>query len=158
MLHLPLQPGVWAAYTPVLTASTTNPTLGNGTILGRYMQIGKTVWCSVRLAWGSTSTVGSGIYRITLPVTAASDYNDATAESAAGGLTQGARIFDTDGGGVSKHYYGWRVRIRSGLDFDVAKAADEGSSSGVSGAYTDTVPVVPADGDTMQAFFVYEAA
>lgn len=66
--------GVFAQtnYTPALTASTTNPTLGSGsTAAGRYMRIGNLV-----IAWGviifGTSGVnaGSGNYRISLPVTA----------------------------------------------------------------------------------------
>jgi hypothetical protein len=61
----------WAAYTPVLTATTTNPTLGNGTLVGAFIQPGggKTTDFRIVLTIGSTTTVGSGTYLFTLPVT-----------------------------------------------------------------------------------------
>jgi len=62
----------WTTYTPTWTATTTNPTLGNGTLTGHYKQIGKTVFVRVKLSWGSTTTGGSGDWRFSLPVTAAS--------------------------------------------------------------------------------------
>lgn len=46
----------WTAYTP----SNTNVTVGNGTQTARYAKIGKTVFVSYRLVWGSTTSfVGS---------------------------------------------------------------------------------------------------
>ena len=62
------QHGLWQSYTPVWTAATTNPVLGNGTLVGRYCQIGKTVWVKFRLTIGSTTTLGSGDWSISLPV------------------------------------------------------------------------------------------
>ena len=63
--------GVWANFTPTWTATTTNPTLGNGTLTGRFVQIGKTVHFSMILTLGSTTTIGSGNYRFSLPVACA---------------------------------------------------------------------------------------
>ena len=51
-------------------AATTNPALGNGTWTGYYQQINKTVFVRVRIKMGSTTTYGTGDYRIDLPVTA----------------------------------------------------------------------------------------
>lgn len=62
----------WTSYTPSWTASTTNPTLGNGTLVGRYMLIGKTCHVSITLTIGSTTTVGAGTYLFGLPFAAAS--------------------------------------------------------------------------------------
>ena len=42
----------WTAYTPTVA----NMTLGNGTVSGRYSQVGKTVTLQFRLAAGSTTT------------------------------------------------------------------------------------------------------
>lgn len=67
-------PGAWTAYTPTWTGGTTNPVIGNGTLTGLYMQIGKTVFFRMRMVAGNTTTFGSGEYRFALPVTAASDY------------------------------------------------------------------------------------
>lgn len=59
----------WTAYTPTWTAATTNPTLGNGTLVGSYLQVGNTVLWKFDLTFGSTTTAGSGNYVFTLPVT-----------------------------------------------------------------------------------------
>lgn len=59
---------VWQAYAPVLAG--TGWTLGNGTLTGRYCQIGKTVHFASRLVIGSTTAKGSGQLNIGLPVTA----------------------------------------------------------------------------------------
>jgi hypothetical protein len=61
--------GAWLSYTPTWTASVTNPSLGNGTLTGRYIQMGKTVNFSVQLNIGSTTTLGSGGWMISVPVT-----------------------------------------------------------------------------------------
>lgn len=57
-------------YTPVLSASTTNPTLGSGSAqLGRYFEVGKQVTVHGSVVFGSTGlNAGSGSYRISLPV------------------------------------------------------------------------------------------
>ena len=60
----------WTAYTPVWTASTTNPVLGNGTIAGVYKQRGKIVDFRFQMTTGSTTTYGSGSYFFSLPVNA----------------------------------------------------------------------------------------
>jgi hypothetical protein len=61
--------GVWKDWTPTWTASTTNPSIGNGTLLGRYSVVGKIVICKIFLQFGSTTTAGSGAYSFTYPVT-----------------------------------------------------------------------------------------
>jgi hypothetical protein len=55
--------GTYTAYTPTFT----NFTLGNGTAVGRYMQIGKTVFVEIKVTLGSTSSMGSDPY-VFLPV------------------------------------------------------------------------------------------
>lgn len=64
--------GAWTAFTPTLTAVTTNPTLGTGgTATGRYNQIGKLVEAHTIIVFGSASVgAGSGSYRVALPVSA----------------------------------------------------------------------------------------
>lgn len=53
---------------PQWLATTTNPTIGNGSKLGNYKQVGKTVDFELVVAFGSTTTVGSGLYTFTAPV------------------------------------------------------------------------------------------
>lgn len=55
----------WTTYTPALT----NLTLGNGTRLGRYLQVGKTVHFRVQVTGGS-STSATGAIAIGLPAAA----------------------------------------------------------------------------------------
>lgn len=61
---------VWAAYTPVWTASSSNPSIGNGTLVGRYCVLAglNSMRVSVRLVIGSTTTTGSGTWGFSLPL------------------------------------------------------------------------------------------
>lgn len=65
--------GAFSTWTPVLTAATTNPTLGSGSVQdGGYVQIGKLVTAWFHIQFGSSGiSAGSGDYRISLPVTGA---------------------------------------------------------------------------------------
>lgn len=58
----------WTTYTPVLTATTTNPVLNNGTATGRYLQWGKTCIYTGIITMGSTTTYGSGAYLLSAPI------------------------------------------------------------------------------------------
>ena len=61
----------WETYTPVLTASTTNPTLGSGSVVsGKYTQINKLVVANFSFTFGTGATAGSGNYIISMPITA----------------------------------------------------------------------------------------
>ena len=48
----------WTSYTP----ATVNLTVGNGTLVGRYKQIGKTVSWEVRFTLGSTSAISNDAF------------------------------------------------------------------------------------------------
>ena len=61
----------WTSYTPVWTAATTNPAIGNGTISGKYCQVNKLVVARINVTFGSTTTYGSGNFFFSYPVTAA---------------------------------------------------------------------------------------
>ena len=59
-------------YTPALTAITTNPTMGAGaTLAGEYTIQGALVTGTTQIVYGTPMGAGSGEYRISLPVTAA---------------------------------------------------------------------------------------
>jgi len=62
--------GKWQAYTPKWTASTTNPAIGNGTLTGRYIVIGKLCTYVLGMVMGSTTTYGSGDWAFSLPINA----------------------------------------------------------------------------------------
>ena len=62
--------GAWTNYTPTLTASSSNPTLGSSTVTGRYKQLdSKTYIIQARLdvVTGGAWNAGSGEYRFSLP-------------------------------------------------------------------------------------------
>jgi hypothetical protein len=65
--------GAWTSYTPTWTGATTNPVIGNGTLTGRYIKVGRTCTVSLLLIPGSTTTYGAGTYLFGLPFPAASD-------------------------------------------------------------------------------------
>ena len=63
----------WIPYTPTwAVVSGTAPSIGNGTLSGRYQQVGKTVHFVVQITMGSTTTYGSGQWTLSLPVQALS--------------------------------------------------------------------------------------
>lgn len=64
----------WETYTPALTASTTNPTLGTGSsVSGRYGQVNKIVCGQGQINFGSAGvSAGSGYYYVSLPIAAQS--------------------------------------------------------------------------------------
>lgn len=59
--------GAWTSYTPTWTGSTTNPVIGNGTLTGRYLKVGRTVWAELYVLAGGTTTFGSGTYTFGAP-------------------------------------------------------------------------------------------
>ncbi|MBO2461663.1 hypothetical protein [Actinomadura violacea] len=61
--------GVWTSYTPTWGSGGTQPVLGNGAATGRYYLVGKTCSMFAHIRLGSTSTVGTGTYTVSLPFT-----------------------------------------------------------------------------------------
>lgn len=61
----------WTSYTPTWASSGTAPNLGNGTIVGRHMKIGRTVIATINQTNGGTTTYGTGNYSWTIPFQAA---------------------------------------------------------------------------------------
>jgi len=58
-------------YTPALTASTTNPTMGSSpTLVGRYQRHGGMMHAWGRIAFGTGMTAGSGVYNVSIPAAA----------------------------------------------------------------------------------------
>lgn len=59
-------------FTPTWTASTTNPTIGDGTLRGWYSRSGSMVSATYEIIMGSTTTFGTGNYAFSLPRMSAS--------------------------------------------------------------------------------------
>ena len=60
----------WATFTSTWSGSTTNPVLGNGTQTAEARQINKAIDFAIVITAGSTTTFGTGQWRLTLPVAA----------------------------------------------------------------------------------------
>lgn len=67
----PVQP--WQEYTPVWTASVTNPVVGNGILTGRFRRQGEDLHLLLYLQAGSTTTFGNGNWSFSLPMPAKVD-------------------------------------------------------------------------------------
>lgn len=95
----------WTSYTPSWLASTTNPTLGNGSIVGKYCKMGFLTFYRIRLGIGSTTTLGAGTnYYFTLPDDGLSDFYP----------TGQALLWDSSANTYT--YYNARIRYPGTLD------------------------------------------
>lgn len=61
--------GAFSTYAPAWTATGVAPAIGNGSLTGRYLQIGKLVYVTINLVAGGTTTFGTGQWILSLPVT-----------------------------------------------------------------------------------------
>ena len=66
-----IDPGAALTYTPTWTGAGSNPSIGNGTLTGSYIQRGKICWVEIVCVAGGTTTFGSGVYSWAIPLTAA---------------------------------------------------------------------------------------
>jgi hypothetical protein len=85
----------WFNYTPTITNETaTNPTVGNGTITGRYSIKGHTLLGWVKFVWGSTSSAGTGArLNFSLPVAASASVSLNTMIGVAKALDSGTQEY-----------------------------------------------------------------
>lgn len=142
---------VWTDFTPALTAATTNPTVGNGTWKGRYTITGKTVRAIYYIGWGSTSTAGSGLWYLGLPVpiSTASPFWDAATHAINIGSV---RVRDSG----TTSYTGNAL-------FNVGNPANNVTMEVLNatlnaGQITNNNPITWANGDSISVEIEYEAA
>lgn len=59
----------WNTYTPLWTSDATQPTIGAGTLLGKYIQLGKVGFASITMILDplGSSFIGTGFYKWSLP-------------------------------------------------------------------------------------------
>jgi hypothetical protein len=133
----------YSAWTPALTASAGNPTLGSGSSTqGRYFQNGKHVVGYGSIIFGSSGVAaGSGDYQISLPATARTSTN-----SDMNMMGQGY-LFDSSASALRPCIFVYVsttiVKIRLTSDGSVVK---------------DNAPWVWSTGDALIFHFDYEAA
>jgi hypothetical protein len=136
--------GPWQSYTPAWTASTTNPTLGNGSLTGQYMLVGKTCHVQLGLSIGSTTTIGSGTYQFSVPFTAA-----------AGGTT-------VQYIGMARLAVGtvrWLGQMVLGAGAAVANVSfPTNTTTTTASNMTAAAPVTPASGNVLTMSLTYQTA
>jgi hypothetical protein len=123
----------WTTYTPTLT----NATLGNGTLTGAYMRIGRTI------IWGATFTLGSTSAVSTAPAFAL----PATVGSSIPQHHFTAKLYDTS---TATTYHGVGVCAAAGTNASLYTHNQVN--------VTSTVPFTWATGDQFAMSGTYEAA
>ena len=136
----------WTTYTPTWTASITNPVLGNGTVFGRYKQRGKTIDVRILLILGSTTTIGSGVYFLSLPVDA-SDGNT-------GGMISHGWVIDSSTGA----YYHIFCDSGDAVSKITMRSIVTNSTFGTLDNVTSTTPMTFTNSDVINIAFSYEVA
>lgn len=136
-----LAPG-WTSYTPTWTATVTNPTLNNGTLKARYRRPAGSDLAIVQLhlTIGSTTNLGSGYWRFTLPVAAATGGDGYAAATGAAMLINNS--------GAESGYYAAAAWLQSSTTLAVV-------SSGA-GGITNAVPFGWTAGDQVRLTFHYQ--
>lgn len=135
---------VWQTWSP----SYANLTIGNGTVVARYTQIGKTVCLRWIFQLGSTSAVGTNP-TISLPVEAAASYSG-------GALPEFANIGHgklLDSGVLNVSAV---VSLGSSTTMSILAQTAGGTYVSVAGI-TSSVPFTWGNGDAMFAVVTYEA-
>lgn len=128
----------YTAYTPTWTASGVAPAIGNGTITGSYLQVGKLVHGLATLTFGSTTTFGTGSYSLSLPVAAAGS-----------GFTPIGSVAMSDAGVAT---YMGAAQLTGGTTVQLSTLASPIA------AVTPTAPFTFGTGDLIIVNFTYQAA
>jgi hypothetical protein len=127
--------GEWTTYSPTWTcAAGAAPVLGNGSLTGNYMKIGKTVFVKIRLAAGSTTTFGGGTYLFSLPSTSTTTFD----------IFLDVRVLDSG----TRWYFGKGF----GNTATTIMATDDNAGT----AFSATYPMVWTTNDQLIIYFVYE--
>lgn len=135
--------GAWNTFVPTWTATTVNPTIGNGSLTSRWMRVGRMITWAGTLSAGTTTNGGTGVWSMSLPVAAAS--NGVVVTGSANYFNQG----DNDYVGVCQISSG-----ASTASFSVKTSTNSQSFGSVS----NTVPVGTSSTTNLRWSITYEAA
>lgn len=131
----------WKTWSPSLT----NMTKGNGTEVARYVQIGKLIIARYRLVFGSTSSVNADKPRVSLPITAAADYQ----------FTDRIGVADLEDDGTAQYEAITRIWDTTNV---LLQCLDVTGTYSKFANITSTVPFPWTTGDTFSWMAIYEAA
>lgn len=129
--------GAWTTWTPTIT----NLTIGNGTITARYARVGNTVNFSLKVLFGSTTSI-SGSPFFTLPLNAAS---------------VASYFVDFVDAGVS-NYYGTAGIYSFDFSQCFMNAINTSGTYAANAAMSATVPFTWGNGDYFHVSGTYETA
>lgn len=129
--------GGWTSYTPTVTGNSAF-TLGNGTLVGRYVKIGKTVTVSISLLAGSTTSFPTAYTLFSAPFSADNVSN------------VGSALYEDSGGSN----YGGQVGF-FGVDNFLPYTPTAGATSDF---VTNTKPFTWGSGDVVRFTITYQAA
>lgn len=136
--------GAWTTYTPTWASTGTAPVIGNGTLQGRFVKIGKIGQAIILIVVGSTTTFGTGTYTFSMP--AGWSLPVATGSAAAFGEGYGWGVVDDVS--ATTRYIGALIRNSS----TTVGLATHAATTAVSA----TVPVTLATGDIITIRVVTE--
>lgn len=128
--------GAWIVYTPVWANTGTANTQGNAVMSGRYRLSGRLMTFTIIFTFGSTSASGSLVFTFTLPGTA----------TTAGQVAGTASVVDASAGGA----YAGVITLTTTTVFSIY------NTNAISTGIGNTVPMVWASGDSVQASGTYE--
>lgn len=133
----------WQTYAPGWWSSATQPSIGNGSITGKYLRSGRE--CSVHMALiaGSTTTYGSGQYYLSIPSAMSSPHSSNVTLGTAWAINQG-------------NYYMTGVVNMQGTMVSVFLPASLTNTN--SGQWGATSPWAFKNTDQMSVFFRYPMA
>ena len=138
--------GSWQSWTPAY-ATAGALTVGNGTVVARHVQIGKTVHAEYKLTFGSSTAIGSGSFE--LPVPMSTTYADNVSYIGTG------NGYDTS----ANEGYPFFWRVNSVTDSAIRPIAiDSSSTSAQTTGISSSVPFTWTTGDVLQMSVTYEAA
>lgn len=139
----------WTTFTPTWTCATTAPAIGNGTLTGRYIKVGRLVICHYKFVAGSTTTFGTGNWMFSLP------FDNATTNYPTNHHAVGTAYLED----LATSGYDGFLRIVSTYQNKIWINCFNatGTYYGDSGC-TNTVPFTWASGDYIMMEFMYEAS
>lgn len=138
-------PSAWTTYVPTWgVTSGTASTIGNGSLVGRYQQVGKTIHVAAQITMGSTTTYSASQWTLSLPVTAVSS-------STLRQIVPG-RVFDNSPAN------GYLAVGHINTDPDVMALEVQSASTAGTDAMRQGFPITFATGDQVQFTGTYEAA
>lgn len=134
--------GTWNTWTPTWT----NLTVGNGTVVARYVQIGKFVRAQLSLTFGSTTSISSAV-SVSIPV---------TASTAAVGVT--SPIGNAEFRDTGTNSFSGIVGLNNSTSVTPRQFSVSGSLVVEANNMTSTTPFTWTTSDVLFLSFSYEAA